>query len=214
MKNLTRLAKLFDKFIEVGDSFVVVEDIRAIRRKEFSAEDSRPASTGMEIITPYGSYEDTTESFNSFRQRISDIREALKETAVVEKVSRPPVAIVNTNDSPRQDGSRVIQLGEGVHLESTPKSKQPQRATIMVDSSGAKGQLPVEEGWRIVDRENLAIVHPSGGQIARGGMGGTVMSSEFGDHCSGIVFESGKYQLAFKEYDATSAVIHYFVQER
>jgi len=223
MKNLTRLAKLFDKFIEVGDSFVMVEDIRAIRRKCIKSEATNdPVAEGMEVITPYGSYEDTTESFYSFRQRINDIREALKETTIVEKRTIPlpevsPTAVVNANSIPsisRQDGSRVIQLGEGVYPEPESKPKMPLQVTISVDDAGARGNLPVDEGWKIVDREHLIITHPSGNQIARGSEAGTVDGSDFGDYCSGIVYESGKYQLAFKSYNTTSAVVHYFVQKR
>lgn len=196
MKNLVRLAKIFDRFIELDSSFVLVEDIKAIRKE----------GSSIMVVTPYGEFGDSTD-FDSFKTRITDTMEALKE--------REPAA----EDRPLK--SRIVPLPapvlpmsviDGRPIMEASHSTPPLMRRTLVEGfgkNGANGQLFGEEDLKVVNRGELEILGPDGAVLAKGTAGGTII----GDTVSGIIYESGKYTLADKGCGGRVEVV-YQVQRR
>ena len=200
MKNIVRLAKIFEGFIELDSSFVLVEDIKAIRKVDSTNKDC----AGIEVITPYGSFYDNTD-FDTFKVRIQDMMEALKE----EKKSKP-------TEEPRKSKVVLIEnepVSGRAETRVPPPSLAPvidKEVTIALSGNGSSGNLFDDPSFKVVNRDQIAILAPDRVQIASGTIGGTIV----GDVISGIVYESGRYTLAAKEYQGNSIIVRYQVRKR
>jgi hypothetical protein len=195
MKNLVRLAKIFDRFIELDSSFVLVEDIKAIRKE----------GSSIMVVTPYGEFGDSTD-FDSFKTRITDTMEAMRDREPVAE-ERPLKSRIVPLPAPIFDSfkTKITDKVEASH--STPWM----RRTLVegFGKSGANGQLFGEEDLKVVNREQLEILGPDGAVLAKGTAGGTII----GNTVSGIIYESGKYTLADKGCGGRVEVV-YQVQRR
>jgi len=205
MKNIVRLAKIFEGFIELDSSFVLVEDIKAIRKVDSTNKDC----AGIEVITPYGSFYDNTD-FDTFKVRIQDMMEALKE----EKKSKP-------TEEPRKSKVVLIEnepVSGRAETRVPPPSLAPvidKEVTIALSGNGSSGNLFDDPSFKVVNRDQIAILAPDRVQIASGTDDpslprGTIV----GDVISGIVYESGRYTLAAKEYQGNSIIVRYQVRKR
>lgn len=215
MDNLVRLAKVFDNFISVGDSFVRVDDIRAIRRVSFLSKDegleeamAKEGIEGIEIITPYGKYVDKSTSFEEFKKMMDVVRQTIKEIAP--QSSKAPMV-----GSPQQTQRKVVPLQEAKPAVSKGL-KRIENVSISISggAGGASGQLPEvnkePEGPKVVDRKTIVITSPGGIELGRGHADGN--GTIVGSNVSGVINTSGKYQLVFKDYEDKEALINYSVQ--
>jgi len=204
--NIVKLAKIFDKFIELESSFVLVEDIRAIRK----VEPSNVTYTGIEVITPYGTFRDSTD-FDSFKVRIGDVMEALKEEKNKAEVNvLPPKSskTVSTNSATEEEPkSGKVEKKNNSKVESSPLIAK--RVSINL-ASGTSGVLFDDPSFKVVNREQIVVLSPDGVELAKGNPGGTIV----GENISGIILESGKYTFAAKEYPGNTIVVNFQMRKR
>lgn len=194
MNNLIRLAQVFEKFIELESSFVEVDEIKAIRKTE----------KGIEVITPYGTFEDSTK-YDTFKTRIADMTEVLQQKNS-DVVSRNASEARVPTPSPDQSQRKIVPLSE----PAPQRGPEAREVTIDVSASGAKGLLFADENLKVVSRDTLRITDRAGNVVAEGSKGGTLS----GETLSGIIFENGKYNIAFKNFADTAAIVHFSVQPR
>jgi hypothetical protein len=193
--NIVKLAKLFGKFTELESSFVLTEDIKAVRRcTEQSAE-------GMEIITPHGIFYDSMD-FNNFKVRIGDIQEALKEKEKEER-NKPKRKVIPITNAP---SNGVAPPPPPSFLSDMPKEPFIPRQTTVTGfgKDGATGKLfSPEEKLKVVNRESLVILDSNGAVLAKGSDSGQIV----GDDISGIIYQNGKYMLADKRGSGIQKVV-------
>lgn len=213
MKNIVRLARIIDNFIELDSSFVLVEDIRAIRKvdrpsiePEHGAHGGSAAIKGIEVVTPHGTFYDSTE-FESFKTRIDDTLAALKEKTMEPVLEEKPKGTVVQLDSGQRAG-RVEQPNP--QMENPPAPVQNREVTVVLNKNGSTGTLFDDSELKVVNRSGIRILAPDGSQVASGTDGGTIM----GDVISGIVYESGRYTFAAKEYPGNKIVVNFQVRRR
>jgi len=136
-KDVIKIAKIFDKFIELGSSLVLVEDcdvnIKAIKK--------RTAEQGVEIVTPYGTYYDDID-YESFKERIEDALEVMKEKDNFESPKKSKV--VSSNDDAQVPPTKFPTIMEKV-------------STIPLSSNGAIGQLFADQ-W-LTEKGLLSRMH-------------------------------------------------------
>lgn len=210
MKNLVQLAKLFDNFIELDSSFVRVDDIKAITKHTNPGVGGtlpNKSGDGIDVITPYGTFHDSTD-FDTFKTRIEDTLAALKATEMVKPVEvTRPARIVPMENEPRS--GRVEQSNETI---PTPRTNPvtDREATIRLTGNGSTGTLFEDPGMKVVNRSALQVLGPDGMLVASGTGGGTIV----GETISGIVYESGRYTFAAKNYPGDSITVHYQIQRR
>jgi len=207
--DLIKLARLFDKFIELESSFVKVDEIKAIRKSDSTDKD--PA--GIEVITPHGTFMDDTD-FDNFRTRINDTLALLKQEP--EKLPARGEALSETvAASPGQTISTSVDAAPQPQLEQAQRKVVPQKSsrqvTISVGSQGAEGKLFDDPNLTVVDRENLTISTPNGDSVLAQGKDGGVVQ---GEKVSGFIYTNGKYKLIFKDYPHQSALVSFTVNVR
>jgi len=203
--NIVKLAKIFDKFIELETSFVLVEDIRAIRKVEGTVESTKDIK-GIEVITPHGAFFDATD-FDTFKTRIGDVSEALKEKESVKRPASPVERkIVSVNESMSEPGYRRVNTNS----KSSAGHVMDKEVTITLSGNGSSGTLYDEPDYKVVNRNSIQILSPDGSLVATGTKGGTIM----GEFISGIIYENGRYTLAAKNYTADNVTVQFQVQEK
>jgi len=194
--NIVKLAKIFDKFIALETSFVLVEDIRAIRKVEGTVESTKDIK-GIEVITPHGAFFDATD-FDTFKTRIGDVLEALKEKGVIKNVPAERKVVPVNEPEPRS--GRVV----------TNSPVMDKEVTITLSGNGSSGTLYDEPDYKVVNRNSIQILSPDGSLVATGTEGGTIM----GELISGIIYENGRYTLAARTYPTDKVIVKFQVQEK
>lgn len=212
--DLIKLARLFDKFIELESSFVKVDEIKAIRKVDPTNKDY----AGIEVITPNGTFMDTTD-FDGFRTRINDTLELLKEQgsmkdqSVMKDEPLPGRVITASTDGAPVTITRPSE--QKPQLEQAQRKVIPQKSsrqvTIPVGRQGAEGKLFDDPNLTIVDRAHLVVSTPDGAAVLAQGKDGGVVQ---GEKVSGFIYANGGYKLIFKEYPHQSALVSFAVNVR
>jgi hypothetical protein len=207
MKNIVRLAKIFDNFVELDSSFVLVEDIKAIRKVKGASHGSETQDiNGIEVVTPYGKYFDSTD-FDSFKTRLSDTLAALKERAEpkeMERVQRRIIPIEDNSSNTAPAAPMVRSPAPSLKENAGPVTAR--RTSVEgFGKNGANGFLfPEGSPFKVVNRELLEIQGVDGSILAKGTAGGIIQ----GDAVSGVIYENGKYTLADKVGVAKVVVVY------
>jgi c-di-AMP phosphodiesterase-like protein len=205
-KDLFKLAKLFDSFIELDSSRVRAVDIVAVRK----------ADAGIEVVTPHGVFPDSTD-YDTFNTRIKDTLELLKERVVEEEKivstlgSLAPIPPALGSSVPAVELEQLEQSERKIVPLDTNPGVQTLETTITVGPQGAQGILFSDSTIELTDKQNILILDPTKQTIlARPGDG----SSMKGDGVSGFIYTSGKYMLSFVDYPHKSAVVSYSVKKK
>jgi len=192
-KDLIKLARIFDSFIELDSSRVRIQDIVAVQK--------------------VGVFLDSTD-YDTFNTRIKDTLELIKENdrraEIVQEALQNPVSA-----TPQPAGvAKVKQIEQSerkvVQLQTSAEAAARQ-TTINVGPQGAQGKLFSDPAIQLGDRANLLVLDPTGQMVlGRAGEGSAIT----GEKVSGFIYNNGKYVLTFKEYPHKEAKVSYAIVKR
>lgn len=202
--NIVKLAKLMGKFTELGSSFVITEDIKAIQKSS--------DGEGMEIITPHGTFHDDMD-FDSFRTRIGDILEAMKMDDLPEPQKLPEplkgsgrkggrIVLLDSQESPPKYPHPEIPEGMTASPPPGVSESIPREVVLNLGENGFTGNLFSDPNLNLVNRNQIVVSSMSGERLAEVSVGGQVT----GKNISGVVYESGKCRLAAKNYEGGNQI--------
>jgi len=190
--NIKKIAKILRNFTELESSFVLTEDIKAIRKASIQV-DHDLVHEGMEIITPHGVFFDEM-SFDEFKIRVGDMIEALGDSILQPQVGKPGKVIPILSPTGPLGG---VEAG-GEKIAPAPANTNPivtRRISVSgFGKNGANGTLFDEKDIEIVSRGNLIIEAPDGSVIGKADKNGMIR----GEAISGIIYKNGKYTLTDK----------------
>jgi len=203
--SITKLAEyLFDKFIEVEDGFIEVDEILCVRRASYCEDLGEPEVEAVEIITKSqdGSFFAKIK-FDDLVKEVHKLRERMK-TKPVEPSPPPP-----NLEKPRP---KVIPLGETTSPAPKKKTRRMEGVRIGIEKMDAQhgmatGTLPGAP--RVVERHTIKILSSTGAVLGTGHQDGNGMVT---GKVSGFVNESGQYRLVFAGYAGDAALISYTVE--
>jgi len=171
-KDLIKLARIFDSFIELDSSRVRIQDIVAVQKVE----------EGISVVTPHGVFLDSTD-YDTFNTRIKDTLELIKENdrraEIVQEALQNPVSA-----TPQPAGvAKVKQIEQSerkvVQLQTSAEAAARQ-TTINVGPQGAQGKLFSDPAIQLGDRANLLVLDPTG-QMVLGRAGEGSLEKKFPD---------------------------------
>jgi len=188
--NIKKIAKILRNFTELESSFVLTEDIKAIRRASIQVGDD-PVREGMEIITPHGVFFDEM-NFNEFKTRVGDMIEALGDAEPQVKTPGRVIPIPGPAVPPALGSENFVGA---VPVEENTNPIETRRISVSgFGKSGANGTLFDEKDLEIVNRDRITILASDNAVIGKSDDQGMIR----GDSISGFIYKNGKYTLTDK----------------
>lgn len=212
MNNIEALVEVFDKFIEVGENLVLLQDIKAIKA-------TTESGGGILVIASHDGqlkeYKDKM-TFIELKSKILEIQNKKLQDQLagksqdIMKDSVQKTLVVTPQTAPQPQQPKVIPLNESPPQPQKRRVNNCKLHLSKLDSSNSSAEGDLPDAPDVIERETIQITSPGGILLGRGHEDGN--GTITGPKASGIVNTSGHFRLSFKEYAENIALISYTVR--